>query len=364
MATKKDTLPKGIHFEQGRGLYIGRFTYNGKAYSVSSTSLKECEKKLSDLKYEVNHGLFFDSKVKFDDYAISVLLQDKTLKASTRESYLSVYNNRIKGAFGTKRLIDVMKRDVKRFVNSLDDTGLSNNSIQLTLETLSKIFTSAIDDGLLRDNPCKGVDVSGLGTAKKEKEVLTDSQIRTLLGYTDESDLHYIVRIALATGLRVGEIAALKWDDIDFSGKFICVNHTVTERRELTTPKNKKTRKVPMNRELEKLLRELRSESANVLSMNGFLFTMPDGRPLTGMNIASKLVRDEKKMAEDGVAFPHTTMHNFRHTFATKMANSGMPPKVLMSIMGHSNISITMDLYAHSEDSVNSEWMNKIQMAI
>ena len=160
-----------------------------------------------------------------------------------------------------------------------------------------------------------------------------------------------------------------KVSDIDLKKQIIHVTHTLIYSEEkgfmLDDPKTKTSKRdIPMIDKSYELLKRLndKQKSNTVVSFknNNFVFSINDGSFITRERVTSEINRITKVMKDAGVEIGHITCHCFRHTFATRCIEKGMPPQVLKTILGHSNLSMTMDLYSHVLPNTKQEEMQKI----
>lgn len=178
--------------------------------------------------------------------------------------------------------------------------------------------------------------------------------------------------ILLKTGLRISELCGLTRQDIDFEHEVIHVNHQLLSSKEtgyyIETPKTKSgVRDVPMSEEVKQAFERVmtdkqKAEQIEIDGYSGFLFLNGKGCPMTNAHYTStfaNLTKKYNKCHEDSL--PKITPYTLRHTFCTRLANRNMNPKRLQYIMGHSNISITLNLYAHaSMENVKAELRSMI----
>ena len=189
----------------------------------------------------------------------------------------------------------------------------------------------------------------------------TQKQREQLMHYDD-------VLILLKTGLRISELCGLTVADIDFKNEVVVIDHQLLKSKEqgyyIETPKTKSgTRQVPLSREtIQAFQRVIRKRTkGKLIEIDGykdFLFVNPKGNPKVAIDYNALFVRMVKKYNKHHKdnPLPHITPHTLRHTFCTRLASKNMNPKDLQYIMGHSNISITMNWYAHASiDTAKSE---------
>lgn len=176
------------------------------------------------------------------------------------------------------------------------------------------------------------------------------------------------VLILLKTGLRISELCGLTMADIDFKNEVVVVSHQLLKSKEqgyyIETPKTKSgVRNVPLSKETIQAFHRVMKKRPKIRSMEidghkDFLFVNSKGKPKVAIDYTTLFVRMVKKYNKHhkDKLLPHITPHTLRHTFCTRLASKNMNPKDLQYIMGHSNISITMNWYAHASiDTAKSE---------
>jgi integrase len=191
----------------------------------------------------------------------------------------------------------------------------------------------AIDEGLIVKNPAQGLSVR---LPQAEQKVLTSEEVQKLLQAADASNHRFypIWAMALFSGMRSGEMYALKWSDIDFSAGIISVTKQWTNKDGFTATKTRENRVVPISEELKKLLLELRNQRADESE-----FVLPHLTEWTNGEQA-RVLRDFCKMID----ITQVKFHDLRATFITNMLSQGVPLVTVMSIVGHRQMETT-DVY-------------------
>ena len=173
--------------------------------------------------------------------------------------------------------------------------------------------------------------------------------------------------ILLKTGLRISELCGLTIMDVDFIHEVVVIDHQLLKSKEqgyyIETPKTKSgTRQVPLSKEaiqaFQRIMKKRQKTTIEIDGRTDFLFINPKGKPKVAIDYTMLFVRMVKKYNKHHKdnPLPHITPHTLRHTFCTRLASKNMNPKDLQYIMGHSNISITMNWYAHASiDTAKSE---------
>lgn len=327
----------------------------------------------------------------FDKYIDS----KNELKASTRANYKYEYNHFVRNLFGKKLIADIKYSDVKKFYNSLVEKGLKANSIDNIHTLLHPTFTLAVRDDIIMKNPADGVmaeikKTHNMGTEKRH--ALTETQQKAFIDFIKNSDTysHWLPLFTafLGTGCRVGELIGLRWSDCDFKRNTIEINHNLIYRLQengksemhITTPKtNAGIRTIPMLKEVRKMLLEERERQIAKMGIDceidgysGFIFRNRFGKPHNPSTInraiqriykaynEEELVKAEKEQRE-ALLIPHFSVHNLRHTFCTRFCENETNVKIIQDIMGHSDITTTMNIYAEVTEEKKQESFQNLE---
>ena len=310
------------------------------------------------------------------------------IKASTYSGYVYVFESLIKPSFGKKHVVNVKKSDVRAFyISLLEERGVAISTLDNVHNVLQQVFQYAVDDDILRKNPCdrvlKEIKVSYCSLKSEKRKSLSLKQETNFLQFLcdDERYQHWLPTffIMANTGLRVGELTGLRWQDVDLENGTIDVNHTLGyfDHKDskgiyfsINTPKTiNGYRKVVMTEavkeafRLEKKNQELAGlESKDEIDgYDDFIFINRFGhvqhqgtlnkalrRIIRDFNVAA--VAKGKTNPED--MLPHFSCHVLRHTYATRLIESGSNVKFVQYQMGHSEIQTTFDTYV----SVSAEF--------
>jgi len=305
----------------------------------------------------------------------------KELKLTTRAEYFRVYNRYLRKGLGLKNIASISYSDIKTLYQNLYASGKQAGTIHNVSAILSPVFTLAVRDGYIRANPARSVYAE---TAKHngwsvppKRHALTIEQQEAFIAFVRDSPMcaFYLPLFTtfLGTGCRVGELAALRWEDCDFSEDVISIRHSLAwckpegeDRRRfvITTPKTGAgKREIPMLREVRSaLLRERVQQmsegfsSIEIDGYSGFIFQSRNGKPLHS-GVVNPIIRriikayNEKETRQaalerrPAILLPHFSAHSLRHTFCTRFCENETNLKVIQEIMGHANIATTMDVY-------------------
>ena len=332
----------------------------------------------------------------FDEYIESKY----ELKASTRTNYKYMYNKYVREDIGTRNISSIKFNHIKKFyIHLMRDVGFKPNSLENIHTVLHPVFTIAVRDGLIRTNPTDGVmaDIKKSHDWEKPKRhALTVPQQEAFVGFI-KSNYKYrhwlpVFTFMLGTGCRVGEVAGLRWQDCDFQKNIITIDHNLTYRPSedgsgctfrISTPKTKAgERIIPMfaavrDALISERIRQMESgvNQSVVDGYSGFVFSNRFNEILNPHSInraIERIVRDynlaESEQAEKESRkpelLPHFSAHNLRHTFCTRLCETGTNLKVIQEIMGHADITTTMDIYNEATQELKLQTFEKLEGVI
>ena len=376
MAEKK--LQQGITLRKD-GRYMWRFKYAGTSYSGYSKKLSEAKKSMRDKRYEVEHGIYSkEQNIIYDAWFNEWIEVYKTAvcKTSTLNLYKNVYNRYIKGVFGKKQVKSLRADAIQKFINEM--AGKYSKSVVSTINfLLYDSLQQAVRNRIIARNP---MDITTQPKYKKaeKKKALTAEAEKAFLDAAKESYYYPLYRMASLTGMRIGEVLGLQWQDIDFEKGEINIVHTMSyipkKGQYLDVPKSAAShRMIPMEKhsEVYELLKEWRKTQLQqrlkagecwkpLEGMEDIVFTTSRGTPHFDMNVRTDQRRIVERLKKNGVEIDTCTFHTLRHCFATRCIENGMEPKVLQAILGHSTFAMTMDLYCDMMEDTKRKEMLKI----
>ena len=374
-------LPKGITLRKD-GRYMGRFMYRGEKYTVYGENPRKVKKELDNLRYEVEHSMYEKpSNITVDAWFWEWIstYKSRTIKPTTLERYQSYYKNHLQTPLGNKRLVDIRANDIQKILNAMADQNFAKGTIKLARVALNGMFEQARKNKLIKENPLSDVTIPN-GAGKRQRSSLTRQEQGLVLEYVGNyaSRFYTLYALALCTGMRQGELLGLRWQDIDFSKRVIHVTGTLTKlaakgsKPYRTTPKTRTSyRDIPMTKESYEILKCERKEQLRIKMQQGeqwkplegledLVFLSRTGKPRLKDNIGDANRRIIKRIQKNGKEITPFTFHSLRHTFATRAIENGMNPQTLKAILGHSSLSMTMDLYSHVMEDTKAEEMEKI----
>ena len=321
----------------------------GRSFEEAKNKQEQCLRNLNSSKYCKNNNSFGGVMC---EWLISI---KNSVKKSTYQKYESIFHNHIeKHSISKIQVRYITSKTINEFSDNLLNAGnLSAKTINDILIVIGLALTYTEEIYNIPKPKIKYVKEH-----KKEMRVLSVSEQKILEQYllTDMNSCKLGVFIALYTGIRVGELCALRWEDID--GKHMVINKTVQRLKgesktvlEITEPKTRNSNRViPLPQFLQQILETYRSTGTVMKNRNGKLVE-PRLMQLTF----------EKYISDCGL--PKTNFHALRHTFATRCVEAGFDIKSLSEILGHTDVKTTLNKYVHSsleQKQKNMELLNSV----
>lgn len=283
-----------------------------------------------------------------------------TLAPSNTTNYASILKQISSSPIGNINLENLTSHDVEEYLLSINKM-LAPSTVNLTETLLKSALSFAFNEKFINLIPAW----NKVGSSKKpQKRALTVDQRNLFVTYAKTEKIGIALIFQLFSGMRIGEITALRWDDIDFENKILHVRHST--RREngqsvFCLPKNNKTREIPLHQNLIKLLQrqqEVQKQNKNTkdVSQNkNLVFCSRNGNVLATSYINLVLKKISGKITEhlkssgdvSNTSDLNITSHILRHTFATCCMEQGIPLKVVSEWLGHASIRTTADIYSH-----------------
>lgn len=331
-------------------------------------SLRELEKKIG---YDLESGMDPNMRKMTVLELVDRYLSTKTgMKPNTVINYNFVRNLLLKEDFSGWKIGDVKTSDAKLFLIKLQNDGKHHSTIKTVRGVLRPAFQMAVDDDCLVKNPfgfkLMGVVINDAVT----REAITKMQMKKFLKFVHDDTVYCkyyeAVYILFHTGIRISEFCGLTVKDIDLEKKILNIDHQLQRMSDMTyviekTKTNAGTRQLPMSDDVCDCFRAILKERGkpeferSVDEYSGFLYLDENGMPLVAMHWEHRfnhMVNRYNAIYKEQM--PNITPHVCRHTYCSNQAKAGMYPKTLQYLMGHSDISVTMNTYTHLglEDAV------------
>ncbi len=366
------------------GLYMYRYKdeRTGRRLAVYSPDLAELRKKEKEIEKDQDEGILTDTQFKsmtlnelFDIY-----LETRKLAESTRANYRRMWNSLVKNELGQMKVVQVRPSHVRLFYSRLSKEKYAHSTIKFLHNMIFPSFEVAVDDDIIRKNPAKKA-LGDYGEPEKKRTALSFDQQKNLLNFVKNSEAfqNYLpmLQVMIGTGLRCGELIGLTWKDVDLKTRTVSVNHQLIYKNygdgcsfHVTMPKTEAgIREIPMSRMVARAFEVQRRlnfqvgipRDVEIEGLSDFVFMSRSGRPMMPASV-NFILRDivkaynkeenerakrERRKPEE---LPTITAHILRHTACTRMAETDLDMKVVQYVMGHANISVTMEVYNHITD--------------
>lgn len=379
--------------KNGKEYYFFRLRHENltKPKDIYGTTIKELEGKIKAARQELDNNIqnnkqYFEAF--FADWLFDVHFLK--LKPSSKEKYEGIYRNYIKNSsLSTIKVKEISLKDVQEYYNKLHSNGSSVSCIGNINKLIAPCIRYAYNNNLILKDFTKAIILP----KKTEEEKMSKKD--DVIPFTIDEQKRFIAAIkghqlemlflfALNTGLRQGELLSLTWDDIDLNDYLVTVNKTVRMASDVTrdgrgklkvqvqTPKTYKayrTISFPMALkeplELYKRNQEAHKKKlANLYQDNNLIFCTEYGKYLDSSNVRKRLnkIIDDINSKEDdpNKKIARRKFHDLRHTFATRLFELNEHPKTVQELLGHSNVSITLDTYTHVLDSLKTNAVSKL----
>ncbi len=355
-------------------------------------SLREMEKRILR---DLEDGIKIQKKT-LDEYWVEHI-EIRQLKQSTETNYRYMYKNYIQPELGYMDITAIKYSHVMRFMCKLiKEYEFKPNSVEVIYTILHPIFQTAMRDDIIRKNPTDGVMPEirkSYDWTKKRKHPLSVREQAAFIDFMKNSRTYShwlpLFTALLGTGCRIGEMLGLRWEDIDFTKKTISINHNLIYRQQnsgkceyhITTPKTHAgIREIPMMEDVRKAFIQVRMDqlrtgthcTSEIDGYSGFIWMNRYGAVLSPHSVnrvISRVVKDyneqeinqAKKEKREPLLLPEFSAHILRHTFCTRYCENETDLKTIQEIMGHADISTTMDIYNESNEERKQASFDKLE---
>lgn len=365
MAKKRN--PKGLgHYYKKNGLFCWSYTLGGKTIYRSSSTEKGLQEKVREI---IGRPINKDKSTVLEWFEKWLEVYVKPLrKDATYQQYYHMWNSHIKPIIGDRLLRDIAPHNIQSVIASMNKNNKSTKTMKHAKTTMNVAFSKAVFEGILITNPVAGIEIPKKQT--KAKKVLSLPELVKLYESMQDSRWLWSVKFALVTGLRRGELLALKWSDIEEKDKRVVVNKS-NSTTGIGDTKSAKARYVPLSetaikyldKQLDMLFDEknfiiykdnnTKFKEEEIKESNMLVFPGESGEEIKPDSYYHMIKRFAAKVGID--AHPHC----LRHTFVYRMRHT-LSLKELQTVIGHDKSTDTLDIYGDMLDETTDAVAKKI----
>lgn len=362
--------------QRSNGSYMYRYTDpNGKRRYIYDKDLNSLREQIKKIEKDLQDGIDFEAgNITVIELLEKYLHQKRNLKKQTKVAYEQILSNIRKYKIANRKVKNIKTSDAKEFYISLHDSGLSRGTISNYRNLLRPAFAMAVEDELIRKNPFE-TNLSFIQNDAVTKIALTETEEKLFLKFIEEHKTlkkYYDIDVILfETGLRVGEMVGITTDCIDLKNRTLKIKQQICMGFHgdpfISDTKTKSgEREIYISdkayRSFVNLLQRRKSFPEKIIDGKGKFLLLSDTNCgiIPASTIRYHLKTASAKIKKIHPDFPEVTPHICRHTFCTKMIDKGIDPKTLQYLMGHANVSITLDRYTHKSNEKALETMKII----
>ena len=388
-------LPKGI-YQRKDGRYEARVLINGIKIQIYNFNLKELKVEFEKRKEEAKQGVDKKlSNITLDEWFEEWFTRYKVpkIKETSVTPMKTKYRANFGRLIGSMKVAEIRNMDIQDVINTIQREGKATSSMRGALGRVRECLESAKNNRIISENPCFDISVPWENITK-ERRFLSQEEQNRFLQQVENNWYKEMFYIMFLTGMRIGEVGGLKWEDVDFKNKCININRSLSCQYELgvktvrlTAPKTHNSyRKIPFMGEAEEMFLSQKKKQEKIKKELGkryrsdgefldLVFVTSMGSPVFRHH-AEKEVKKVVKAINEQEAFDSVREqrepqyfedlypHAIRHTFCSRCFQLNINPKVVQKLMGHQHYSTTIDIYTHvMQDDIDSE-VCKLESAI
>lgn len=375
-------LRTGEYYDARNQRYVFQKMIDGARISITASNLAELRQQENELLCRIDKGGSLKSRNprmtlnEYFDFWMETFAKSGR-KATTCTNYKSYYNTHVRKGIGKKSIAKITKVDCQKIINELADKGKAHSTLTNLKSCLNVVFECALDDEIILKNPVKNIKLPQTGS--KKRGAIKEQHIRIFMDYVRNNPQYSYAYPAFVVlfnmGVRIGEMAALTWDAVDFKKNVISVDKTVNRYRKadygftmaVASPKSETSdRTIPMNNTVKMTLLELRMRSGvsdvrlpyvddagRIQSyISGFVFLNSIGNVWSEPSFLSLIKRITVQLNKEAAVRGTEQIEDFcphmaRHTYTSLAYSAGADIKAVSEILGHASTSVTLDTYTH-----------------
>ena len=360
---------EGSIYQRKDGRWVASITLeNRKRKTLYGKTRREVQEKLKAALHEQQQGMLAIGPQQTLKSYLDQWLEEvhkPTIRIGTYVRYRVILDKHLIPGLGHIQVQKLTPQQVQSFYTKKLEEGYASSTIVLYHAVLHEALDNAVRWNLISRNVCDLVSSPRID--QHEMQPLTQEQVKRLLEAVQKHTLEGLLTLAVTTGMRQGELLGLRWQDIDFEARRLQVRRSVSRpgkygvtESEPKTAKGRRSIQLPQFvvdalQEHYKRQQEVRVKAGDKWVENGFVFCTRYGRYIGPSDLRKVFNR-----LLTSAGLPIIRFHDLRHSAATILLGMGVHPKVVQELLGHSNISITMNIYSHVLPSMQQEAMNKL----
>lgn len=366
--------------KRDNGLLEKRFYIDGKRYSVYGRTNKELTQKEQDLREKIKDGFYKkNSDITFGEYFNEWKEQKRTgIRESTLKQYISQYDSCLKGYFENIKIISIERRQILKWQAEMQKSitrcgkEYSISTLNFTLTLLKSVLKDAVNDEIIVKSPAAGVKAlknTKIKATETYHRALTVEEQKEFMKALESEYYYEFIAFLLCSGMRIGELGALSWKDIDRKNGVIHITKTITRTLEdgMVVGDFPKTdagkRDIPLTENLKKILareKEKQELISNIANIDGQIFTTSRGGIVGDQEVNRTIKKVLRRLESMDIHIEHFTAHALRDTYATRFIEQKGSMQTLKTLLGHTSLAMTMDLYAHVLPDTKKDETEKI----
>jgi len=348
---------EGTIYPRPNGTYRAQISLDGHRLSYNGQTRKACQDWLHKTRGRIDDGMTYEgAKTSLEDFFGDWLtMKSTTVRHHTERQYRQITRDYILPQLGSKELLQLRPDHIQLLYNQHIEAGVSPRTVELVHSVLRGALNHAVRLGLLSRNPTYAV-VPPKPTPK-EMKTLDENQIQTFLivAQSEQPEFLPLYQLALTTGMRLGELLGLSWNDLDWDRQTLSVKRQLTRIRDeglvLTPPKTKAAlRTIKLGASTWSILKSHHKSQYMAQSCRDpdwqekdLVFTQTNGKPY-----GPRQVQKAYKRILNAAGLPNMRFHDLRHTAATHMIAKGVDMSTVKRRLGHTKVSTTFDNYVHA----------------
>ncbi len=371
---RRRTKGSGTVWQADSGNWVARATIAGRRRSATCGTKREAEAALRKMLVDADRGLLVrEDKLTVGEY-LEVWSRDIApvrLRVETLKSYQLIIRVHLLPVLANIKLSQLNRAHLRSLYASLGSKGLKPSTVHRVHAVLSSALGDALKDELIVRDVCRGMDLPS--APKPEMQCLDASQCKALIAASKGTFYEALWTLLLYGGMRIGELLALRWSDLDLNRGTIRITRNLTRSKSFGEPKTSRGRRtitlpspaldalrVHKARQAEQRLAAVDWTDLDLMFCTGVEGHSKTSTTAPGSPLTQRCVQDSFKRLLVRAGLPRVRLHDLRHSAISLMLSSGVPITTASQRAGHSRVSTTLDIYAHSMPSADREAANAL----